>query len=108
MRLPQNTYFAPEKFTRYLLVPRPVDDKSKFLTSAGYTLDNWQILVRDLKEQILTQEATETESTKYGTVYEILGNLRGPNGKILSIVTIWMTEFATDQTKFITLYPQRG
>jgi hypothetical protein len=108
MKLPENTVFAPEKFSRYLLVPRPADDKSKFLAAAGYTLNNWQALERDLREQILVLDATEIEQTKHGMVYEIRGNLCGPNGKLLSVITIWMTESATGNTKFITLYPAKG
>jgi len=107
MKLPEDTILAPEKFFRYLLIWRPVDDKSKFLAFAGYTPDNWQILVHDLRRQILVKDATEIEQTKYGTVYEIRGNLQGPNGKILSIVTIWMAESKTEQTKFVTLYPAK-
>lgn len=99
---------APEKLSRYLLVPRLADDKSKFLAIAGYTRNDWQVLERDLRRQILPMDAEEIERTKYGTVYEIRGNLQGPNGRILTVITIWMTESATGQTKFVTLYPAKG
>jgi hypothetical protein len=37
----QDTAIIPEeKITRYLLVPRIKDDKSKFLAQAGFTQDN--------------------------------------------------------------------
>ncbi len=88
-----------------MLILRLEDDKSKFLGSAGYVRENWQTLQRDLREQILTLEADEIERTKHGIVYEILGKLKGPNGKILAVVTIWMQEASTERTKFITLYP---
>jgi hypothetical protein len=108
MKLPESTLIAPEKLSRYLLVPRLADDKSKFLAMAGYTRDGWQVLERDLREQILSMEAEEVERVKYGTVYEIRGNLQGPNGRILTVITIWMAEIATEQTKFVTLYPAKG
>lgn len=41
-------------------------------------------------------------------MYEIKGNLTGPNGKSLAVCTIWMTETATGDTKFITMYPDKG
>lgn len=107
VKLPENTIIAPEKLYRYLLVPRAADDKSKFLAVAGYTRENWQVLESDLRQQILALEAAEVEPTKHGTVYEIRGNLRGPNGMTLSVATIWMTELATGQTKFITLFPAK-
>jgi hypothetical protein len=34
--LPQDAIIAEEKLTKYLLVPLPKDDKSKFLAMAGY------------------------------------------------------------------------
>lgn len=108
MKLPKNTLLAPEKFFQYLLLPRAADDKSRFLNSAGYTRDQWQVLEDDLRKQILVLDAYEVEQTKYGTIYEICGNLQGPNGKVLAVVTIWITEIATDQTKFVTLFPDKG
>ena len=36
------------------------------------------------------------------------GKLTGPNGKSLSVCTIWMTETETKSTKFITMYPDKG
>ena len=44
MKLPENTVFASEKFNRYLLIRLPDNDKSIFLESAGYSLQNWQQL----------------------------------------------------------------
>ncbi len=107
VKLPATAIIAPEKLFGYLLIPRPADDKSKFLFAAGYTRENWQILERDLRQQILILGATEIEQTKHGNVYEIRGNLHGPNGVSLFVATIWMTELATGQTKFITLFPAK-
>jgi hypothetical protein len=40
--LPQDAIIAEEKLTKYLFMPLPKDDKSKFLAMAGYTLgNNW-------------------------------------------------------------------
>jgi hypothetical protein len=92
---------AEEKLTKYLLVPLPKDDKSKFLAKAGYTLDNWQQLERDLRAQVLRQPAEGIETTRYGEKYVICACLRGINGVELNILTIWMV--ANDTTKFVTL-----
>jgi hypothetical protein len=107
VKLPKDTIIAPEKLLRYFLVFRAADDKSKFLSSANYTHDNWHVLEQDPRQQILTLDATEVEQTKHGAVYEIRGILQGPNGKSLSIVTIWMAERVTGRTKFITLFPAK-
>jgi hypothetical protein len=107
MKLPKNTLIAREKLTRYLLVQRKRNDKSQWLAQAGYTLDNWKVLETDLRNQVLSIDAAPIERTEYGRMYEINGQLVGPNGKILSVRTIWMTERATGDTKFITMYPAR-
>ena len=108
MKLPNNTRIAPEKLTQYLLIPKKRNDKSKWLAQIGYTLENWQQLENDLRVQILSLEAKAVENTPYGQAYEIRGNVIGPNGKTAAVVTIWMTEIATEVTKFVTMYPDKG
>lgn len=101
--LDPNAIIAETKLTQYLLVFLSKDDKSQYLALGGYTLDNWQELERDLRNQILTLEATLTTKTKYGQKYEIIAELTAPNGRILPIKTISMV---TDrETKFVTLFP---
>lgn len=66
MKLPADATIALEKLTRYLLVPQPRGDKSAFLARAGYTSENPDRLLRDMREQILTQNALPTETTPFG------------------------------------------
>jgi hypothetical protein len=108
MALPENSVISPEKLTKYLLILRRRNDKSKWLAQAGYRLENWRSLERDLRSQILSLDAVPTESTPYGQFFEIRGILRGPNGKSLAVSSVWMTENATGITKMITLYPDKG
>ena len=56
--LDPNAVIARAKLTEYLLVPLVKDDKSQFLAQSGYTIENWQQLERDLREQILSLEAS--------------------------------------------------
>jgi hypothetical protein len=55
--------------------------------------------------QILNQDATALETTSYGQLYEIRAPLVGPSGRTLHVRTIWMTEYLSGATKFITLIP---
>lgn len=57
--------------------------------------------------QLLIREAVLVQRNKFGDVYEITGKLDGPNGKSLSVRSIWMNEYGTKLTKFITMYPLR-
>ncbi len=108
MQLPRDAVIASAKLTQYLLVWRDADDKSKFLAQAGYGQDNWQQLETDLRDQILPLDAVPSdEPNRFGDVYEIRGVLTGVNGVSLAVVTIWMVEYETKQTKFITLYPNK-
>ena len=108
MKLSRDAVIAEAKLTRYLLVWRDADDKSKFLEQAGYTLENWRQLEADLKSQILPLDAAPSDDpNQFGDVYEIRGALRGVNGIDLAIITIWMIEYDTKLTKFITLYPDK-
>jgi hypothetical protein len=108
MKLPPDAIIATAKLTRYLLVWRDADDKSQFLAQAGYGQDNWQQLEANLRNQILPLDAVRSdEPNQFGDVYEIRGVLSGVNGVNLAVVTIWMVEYETQQTKFITLYPDK-
>ena len=105
MKLSEDAIIAASKLNQYLLVPKKRNDKSQWLATAGYVLENWPELERDLREQILSLDAIFTEETFYGKMYEIAGNLRGPNGRTIAVRTFWMDETATGQIKFITLFP---
>jgi len=107
MKLPENTVISRDKLTKYLLVLRKRSDKSQWLAQAGYRIERWQVLEDDLRNQILSNDAAAMEDTAYGRLYEIRGTLTGPNGKRLSVCTVWMTESGTGITKFITMYPDK-
>ena len=107
MKLPANTIIVREKVTCYLLVPQARGDKLGFLELAGYTLENADQLLRDLRSQLLPLEAALTKSNKFGQYYEIRGSLTGPNGETLAVRAIWMSEHLSGVTKFVTLLPDK-
>lgn len=107
MKLPSDVIISKDKLLRYLLLPREENDKSRFLASAGYTLANWEILERDLRMLATGSEITNVESSPFGIKYEVRGTLKGPNGKILDVVTIWIKLEATGETRFVTLFPEK-
>jgi len=107
VKLPANATIAPEKLSKYLLVRQSRGDKSVFLAMAGYTAANPEQLLQDLRVQVLSQEAVPLHRTKFGQFYEIRTALTGPNGRMLRIRSIWMREYLSSATKFITLVPDR-
>ncbi len=44
MKLPDDVTIPSEKLTAYLLVPKAKNDKSKFLSLAGFTQENPDVL----------------------------------------------------------------
>ncbi len=105
MHLPADAIIAPEKLSGYLLRRREDHDKSGFLAVAGYTAAHAAQLDADLRTQLLPQPAESAGHTPYGDKFVVRGVLRGPNGRALRVLSVWMREKATGQTKFITLYP---
>ena len=107
MKISSNAIIAKEKISDYLLKWQPDNDKSKFLELAGYSADNWQKLVDDIRKQILPADAETVRKTPYGDLFRIRNDLMGPNGVTLRVVTVWMQEYVSGETKFITLFPDK-
>ena len=91
----------------YLLSYRTEDDKSGFLAIAGYDQEDWTQLESDLRRQIEECEAQLVRITQYGEMYEIKGQLSGPNGKRLDVITVWIQLYANGETRFVTLFPNK-
>ncbi len=105
MQLPRDAIIAPEKLTDYLLRGRDDHDKSGFLAVAGYIHMHAAHLEADIRAQLLPIPAIPAGQNPYGEKFIIRGNLNGPNGRTLRVLSVWMLEKATGLTKFITLYP---
>jgi ADP-ribose pyrophosphatase YjhB (NUDIX family) len=108
MKIPEDAVIPEEKITRYLLVPRDRNDKSKYLAQVGFGLDHPEDLEVAIRRQIQEADATESRVNEYGTFYEVVGELVGPSGESLSVVTIWLRRQVDDVFQFVTLKPYRG
>ena len=96
-----------EKLTRYLLVPREQDDKSKFLAQAGFTADNQEQLKLAIRQLADKVEALEDKSNEYGIFYRVEGQLTGGNYSNLSVITISLNRKIDGKFQFITLKPKK-
>ncbi|NEP87591.1 MAG: hypothetical protein F6K18_12610 [Okeania sp. SIO2C2] len=105
MKLPQPVIIPDEKLTKYLLVYREQDDKSKFLLQAGFNINNSEQLKNSILQLVFTTEAIVDRSNEYGTFYRVEGTMTGVNNKNLAVITIWLQRKAENQTQFITLIP---
>ncbi len=107
MQLPSDSIIPEDKITRYLLVPRIKDDKSKFLAQAGFTQENPEELLLAIRQLAATNEAIEDNTNEYGTFYIVEGNLQGINDRDLAVVSIWLQSKHDGNFRFITLKPKK-
>lgn len=105
MKVPADAIIPPEKLRDYLLVPRPSDDKSKFLAQAGFNRDNPHVLLGALRELAASVEADSNGTNDYGEFLRAEGEIIGPNGRKLSVVTIWLRWRTDGRVRFVTLKP---
>jgi hypothetical protein len=105
MKIPEDAIIPLEKLKRYLLIPRPFDDKSKFLAQAGFTLQNSDDLMSASRLLAIGQEGTEDGTNDYGTFYRVEGAIVSPDGYSLAVVTIWLRWHSDGSFHFVTLKP---
>ena len=107
-KIPLDAVISPAKLSRYLLVYKEVDDKSKFLARAGFTQENPQGLETAIRHLIQIEDAVYDQTNVYGDYYRVEGELVGPLGRLL-VVTIWIVTTPREKTyRFVTLKPKRG
>ena len=107
MRIPPDAIIPMEKLTSYLLVLREWDDKSKFLAQAGFTRENPHWLLTSIRELAASVEAEEDRANEYGEFLRAEGDLVGPDGRRLSVVTIWLRWGLDGRVRFVTLKPRK-
>jgi hypothetical protein len=73
MKIPPDAIIPEQKLTKYLLVFKLRNDKSKYLDQAGFNLNNWQQLKIAIQKIIQENEAIEDFTDQYGTYYQVIG-----------------------------------
>jgi len=107
MRIPADALIPAEKLTGYLLLPRPWDDKAKFLAQAGFDRENPDALLGALRELAASTDAAPDGVNEYGEFLRLDGDLVGPNGRELAVTAVWFRQHADRRVRFVTLKPRR-
>jgi len=105
MKLPADAVIPIEKLTEYLLARRARNDKSGYLTLAGYNASNWSILENDIRKLIQTRDAESAGQNEFGEFLVVRGQLLGPNNSPLNVKTVWIQLSEMNETRFVTLIP---
>ena len=103
-----NVVIPIEKFTKYALDPRGDYDKHiAFKRALGYTLDNYQDLIENIKSNIKNFHATPKSDDGHGMRYEVIMQLTGANGKTASVLTAWIDDVVKGEMRLINAYVDR-
>lgn len=108
MKIPEDATIPESKFTKYLLVFKQRNDKSKYLAQGGFFLENWQALDAAIQALVKINEAIEKTTDQYGTYYQVRGILQGINQTKLPVITIWIQRKADQKFYFVTLVPDKS
>jgi len=106
MHIPPEAEIPREKLTHYLLVPKPLDDKSRFLARAGFDTANPEVLETAIRTLAAAEPALHDGTNEYGNFWRVEGLLTGPERGIL-VVTIWLEWHTDGRFRFVTLKPWR-
>lgn len=107
MKIPNDAVIPTEKLTRYLLVSKARNDKSKFLARSGFSQENPEALLKAIRSLTETVEAVQGRTSQYGAFHHVEGELTGANGVNVSVVTVWLQWKADNKFHFVTLVPAK-
>lgn len=108
-RLPnaEHAQINPRKLRDYALNSEHVSGryKAEFFSQMGYTVSDWQQLESDIREQHLSRTAEQGNPSPFGNKFTITAPLRGPNGAIRQVITVWLFRPGNDFAELITIEP---
>lgn len=101
----ENAEIEIRKFTEYALNPLKDENKSKaFKQALGYTVENAEDLIENIRSNIKNFNAVEKPDNGYGKRYEILMTLTGANSKNANVKTAWIVDKDTNKTRLTSAY----
>ena len=97
-----------DKFTSYALNP----DKSPYKALAfelalGYNQENAEKLIMNIRTNLNKFPAKSKGNKGYGTLYEVVMELTGENGKTAKVLTGWLDDISKGETRLTTVYIDR-
>ena len=97
-----------EKLTQYALnVERSPDKARAFSEALGYTQDNASELIQQIYDNLPNFPAKEKEDRGWGMTYEVVMQLKGPNGKTAKVLTAWIDDNKTGEMRLTTVHVDR-
>ena len=102
----EHAIVAEEKVRDYLLnFKHPIGGpKARWFVTLGYTIDNWQDLVNDLRWLVETADDFVAKPSPFGVKYEVRGELGRPGYRLATVLTVWIVD-GNAAPRLITAYP---
>ena len=100
----------PSKLTDYALnLDNPVgrDKAVMFQRHLGFTQDNYELLLAQISEQALNNEAVLGRNDEHGQRYTVDLEIIGTEGQQEIVRTGWIVEPESDVARLVTLYVRR-
>jgi hypothetical protein len=109
MRLPnpERALVDQAKVQRYLLSTDHPEGRFKAVVfqSVGYRAAWWEVLREDLAATARL-EADRVIETPFGQKYEVSAILRGPAGRDLGVVVVWLVRRGEGFPRLVTAFPR--
>lgn len=80
-------------------------NKSAFFNSLGFSLENQDDLITELKNIIVNNDLTNVIENAFGTKYVVKGLIITSKKTFQEITTVWFIEKGETIPYFITVYP---
>jgi hypothetical protein len=109
MRLPdsERAIVNAEKVHDYLLSRSHSvgSEKARVFEALGYRAARWRRLQYDLYLAAQQDDAERVGETPHGQKYRIRTMLKGPNGRSMAFISIWIAPSTGGFPRFVTAYP---
>lgn len=93
------------KFTQYALNPDKDPNKARaFKEALGYTQENAEDLIQQIREELSKYRAVEKGDRGYGMTYEVVMDITGPNKKTAKVLTAWIDDKNNGEMRLTTVH----
>lgn len=107
----QDAEIDPRKFAEYSMNPNNPKNKGKWMAFAaiGYDMESSQSrsaaaqdVINQLRQSLSNAPATEDQSSVFGVRFQVMVQIKGPNGGEGTLVTKWQIDNSRDIPRLIT------
>ena len=97
-----------DKFLKYSLdIKRQPDKALIFREALGYTEDNAQLLIDNIRCNLQNFPAESKGNKGYGETYAVLMTLTGINNKTANVMTAWLDDNKTGEMRLTSVYVKK-